>query len=163
MTKSLKPQEMTFDHIASGKDPTLLSALIGKLIRTYQPVAVQRNSTFLDEVPKNILLQADEKKIAAFLGSAFYLTARCSKDTCIKISAGEFSDILWIQIKDSNTFNSYALLSKMQHLQKLARTMGGSLDVTRIRSKETTIIFSIANKKNNESPYHNHIVFNAFE
>lgn len=132
-------------------EPYMLNQLVKKLIEFYQPVAVNQNSFFVNEVPQNILLKVDWKILATILGSILYIIARCGKNTCIRISAKRNNDLLVMHVKDNNSFNSYAVLSKLIHLQMLARKIGGVLDVTSIHKSEITISFSFSNKKNSRS------------
>ena len=127
---------------------TLLQ-LTKQLLANYQPVAVKQNSFFINDVPSHLPLYADRQILETLLGSLFYLTARCGRDTCIKVTAKAYHDVLLLHIVDTSTFNSYAILSQLQHLQILAEKIGGFLDITSRRNKFTTISFSFMNRKDN--------------
>lgn len=137
-----------------------LKQLVKKLVANYQPVAVSQNSFFINEVPEHLLLYADKQVLATLLGSLFYITARCGKNTCIKISAKRYHDVLLLHVIDTSTHNSYSILSELQHLQILAEKIGGFLDITSRRNKQTTISFSFMNRKENGLKIDEHPVVN---
>ncbi|MBL7762693.1 MAG: HAMP domain-containing histidine kinase [Chitinophagaceae bacterium] len=126
-----------------------LKQLVKKLVATYQPIAVNQNSFFINEVPEHLLLHADKQVLSTLLGSLLYLTARCGKNTCIKISAKRYHDVLLLHVVDTCTENSYSILTELQHLKILAEKIGGFLDITSRRNKQTTISFSFMNRKEN--------------
>lgn len=123
-----------------------LKQVISNLLLSYQPVAVKQNSFFVNEIPGELTVEADKNVLVTMLGSLFYMTARCSKDTCIRISASMYENVLMLYVKDGSASNNYSILSSLQHLQMLAEKLGGFFHLSGQNSKATSIAFSLPNK-----------------
>src|SRR5262249_22865071 len=78
-----------------------LNTLVKQLVANYQPVAVKQNSFFINDVPPHLQLHADKQVLATILGSVLYVTARCGRDTCIKLTAKAYHDVLLLHIVDT--------------------------------------------------------------
>ncbi len=140
---------MKFPIKNHGEKPEIkpsLQQITRRLLASYQPVAVKQRSFFINDVPPGLTVEADTDTLSTLLGSIFYITGRLCRNTCIKISAKAYHDVILMHIKDTSTFNSYAILSELQHLQLLAGKIGGYVEVTSQRKKETTIAFSFINR-----------------
>ncbi|MCW3118860.1 MAG: hypothetical protein JWM28_2942 [Chitinophagaceae bacterium] len=120
-----------------------LKEIISSLLLSYQPVAVRQNSFFVNEIPHEITVEADKNTLNTLLGSLFYVMARCSKDTCIRVSAKANENVLLLYVKDSNTLNNYSILASLQHLQMLAEKLGGFFHLSGKDSKATSVAFSL--------------------
>ena len=123
-----------------------LKEIISSLLLSYQPVAVRQNSFFVNEIPQELTVEADKNVLSTLLGSLLYVTARCSRDTCIRISAKAHENVLLLYVKDANCTNNYSILSSLQHLQLLADKLGGFFHLSGQDSKATSIAFSLPNK-----------------
>jgi hypothetical protein len=130
-----------------------LQQITQRLLGIYQPVAIKQKSILINNVPPGLTIEADKIILFKSLGSILHTTSRLSNNTRIKISAKAYHDVVLMHIKDSSTCNSYAVLSEMPHLQLLAGKIGGFIEVTSQRKKETTIAFSFINR-----PEHYHII-----
>ncbi len=128
-----------------------LQHVVRRLLTTYQPLAVKQNSLFVNDVPPALTVLTDRYTVSTLLGNLFSMLARCCRNTCIKISAKAYHDIILIHIKDSSTYNSYTVSSELQHMQLLSGKIGGYLELTSQRKKETTISFSFINRS--EHPF----------
>jgi len=122
-----------------------LEQLINRLLSSYQPVAVNQKSFFINEVSPDLFVATDQEVLCTLLGSLFYIVARCSSDTSITISATAYEDITVLHITDSRV-NNYAVLYKFQHLQMLSEKIGGFLDISNQRNKQTIISYSFRSK-----------------
>ena len=134
------------NHRGTSEKKPSLQQITRRLLASYQPVAVKQRSFFINDVPPGLTVEADMNTLTTLLGSLFYMIGRLCRDTCIKISAKSYHDVILMHIKDTSTFNSYAILSELQHLQLLAEKIGGYVELTSQRKKETTIAFSFINK-----------------
>ena len=123
-----------------------LQHIVQSLVLNYQNVAVTQNSFFVNEVPPTLCISADKGLVTTLLGNLFSLVANYCKDTCIKISAKAYHDVIVMHIKDTSTFNNYVLTSHLQNLQIGADKIGGFVEITSQRKKETTIAFSFINQ-----------------
>ena len=122
-----------------------LRELINGLLKSYQAVAVEQKSTFINEIPAELPVLANKEILTSLLSSLLYIIARCSRDTRIRINAKSFHDVMVLHIKDSSSNDSYRVLSEFEHLKIYAQQIAGSLEITSQRNKETTIAFSFVN------------------
>ncbi|HVZ57869.1 MAG TPA: hypothetical protein VG870_14515 [Chitinophagaceae bacterium] len=122
-----------------------LRDLVFQLLESYQPIAVQQHSYFLNEIPADCTLHTDRNLLATLLGSIFYVMARCGQETCIRVSAQAFQNDIFLEVKDTGTSNSYPVLVGLQHLRLLAAKMGGHVDLSGHRENAATILFSFPN------------------
>ena len=134
-----------FRPVAANQIP--LKQIVSNLLLSYQPVAVKQNSFFVNEIPLGLSVEADKNVLVTMLGSLFYVTARCSKNTCIRVSAKVYDNVLLLYIKDSSSQNNYSILSDLQHLHLLADKLGGFFHLSGTDSKATSIAFSLPNKQ----------------
>ena len=125
---------------------TNLKQLIGQLIHSYQPVAVQQHSFFVNNISTELYTGTDPDTLNAMLGSLLYIIARCSKDSCILIDAIPHGNTMELSLKDNNAVNNYAVLYEFQHLKLLAQRLNGFLNINNLQNKETVISFSFDNR-----------------
>jgi hypothetical protein len=123
-----------------------LQHIVQSLVVNYHNAAVSQNSFFVNEVPATLAISADKGTVTDLLGNIFSLVANYCRDTCIKISAKAYHDVIVMHIKDTSAFNNYVLDSELQNLKTGADKIGGFLEVTSQRKKETTIAFSFINQ-----------------
>ena len=122
-----------------------LNELISRLISSYQPLAENQKSFFINDVPTGLLVVADREVLGTLLGSLFYIAARSSKNNSISIYANSYEDRAVITITDSSPSGTYSILYEFQHLQLLSNELGGFLEISSYRNKETTISFNFQN------------------
>jgi hypothetical protein len=125
-----------------GTETICLHDLVTQLLNSYQPVAVQRHSYFVNDIPADCSIQADRDVLATLLGSIFYIMARCGQETCIRISAQALQNDVYLEVKDTCTNNSYPVLLGLKHVQMLATKIGGHVDLSGYRENAATILFS---------------------
>lgn len=106
-----------------------LKPIISQLLLSYQQVAVKQHSFFVNDTPGELVVAADKNILCTLLGSVLYLAARCSRNSCIRIYAETSNGKVVLCVKDSATFNSYAVLAGLQHLQLLADKLGGVISI----------------------------------
>jgi hypothetical protein len=123
-----------------------LQHIVQSLVSNYQNVATTQNSFFVNEVPPTLCISTDRGLITTLLENLFSLVTGYCRDTCIKISAKAYHDVIVMHIKDTSTFNNYVLTSQLQNLQIGADKIGGFVEITSQRKKETTIAFSFINQ-----------------
>ncbi|MBS1573721.1 MAG: HAMP domain-containing histidine kinase [Bacteroidetes bacterium] len=123
-----------------------LQHIVQSLVVNYQKVAVHQNSFFVNEVPASLAIAADKKMVVDLLRNLFSLVTNYCRNTCIKISAKAYHDVIVMHIKDTSTFNNTIPTVELQNLQTGADKIGGLLEITSQRKKETTIAFSFVNQ-----------------
>ena len=122
-----------------------LNQLLSKLLPGFQQLAVDRKSFFINDVPRNILVNTDNNIVASVLADLLRIVSSKADNSCIRISAKSFHDVILIHVKDNNGCNNYVLDANFFQVQPLADKIGGFIDVTSQRKKATTIAFSFSN------------------
>ncbi|MES1215493.1 MAG: hypothetical protein ABUT20_08250, partial [Bacteroidota bacterium] len=119
-----------------------LRKLLSDLMPELQQGAMQRKSFFVNDIADDILVRANRRILAKVLTELLGIVSRNALNSCIRISAKVYHDVVLMHVKDNNTSNSYALGSSLSQVQPLVNSIGGFVDITSMRLKETTIAFS---------------------
>lgn len=124
---------------------TTLHDLLDQLLRSFRPTATKNGCQLLNDVTESITIHTDEQVLSSIIGDVLHTVISNAKDSNIRISAKVYSNIIVLHVKDQSSFNNYAVSAGLQKLQPLAEKIGGYLDITSYRLKETTIAFSFLN------------------
>lgn len=126
-------------------ESSVLREIVDHLVTSFSFKATSNKNFFVNEIPGHLQLSADPQRIAAVLSGLLSAVVSCAKDSCIRLSAKIYGNIILVQVKDSSSFNSHAIESQVQKLQPLAEKMKGSVGVTSKRNSVTTITFGFPN------------------
>jgi hypothetical protein len=119
-----------------------LNELVERLAAGILPTAVRKKSFIVNDVPAELFIDTDEDVLAAVLSSLLQTVVNHAENSCIRVTAKAYGDIIIVNITDSNTANSYAVASALPRVQPLAEKIGGYLSMIRQWEKITTITFS---------------------
>ncbi|HEX7904479.1 MAG TPA: hypothetical protein VF487_11415 [Chitinophagaceae bacterium] len=119
-----------------------LRPFVSVLLNSFRPTAIRNGSILVNDIPKDIQIDADRDLLASVLGGLLAHVITIAKDSCIQISAKVYTNVILLHIKDHNTISS---ISIENNLQLLAEKMGGFVGVSSQRKKLTTIAFSFPN------------------
>ncbi len=129
---------------------TGLYELASRLVNTFLDKASRNNSFFINEIPQDLLLDANPQMFASVLSGLLSTVVSFAKDSCIRLTAKTYGNVILVQVKDSNTFYKYSIDKEIEKLQPLAEKMKGSISVTSQRKKLTTITFGFPNFQLND-------------
>lgn len=129
---------------------TGLYELASRLVNTFLDKASRNNSFFINEIPQDLLLDANPQMFASVLSGLLSTVVSFAKDSCIRLTAKTYGNVILLQVKDSNTFYKYSIDKEIKKLQPLAEKMKGSISVTSQRKKLTTITFGFPNFQLND-------------
>lgn len=142
-----------------------LRQMAGRLANSFLPVAMHNKSFFINDIPENLYVDTNPNLVASVLGGLLSSVVSHAKDSCIRLSAKAYSNVILVHVKDCNSFSHYSPENGLKQLQLLAEKMGGFVSVTSQRENVTTFAFSFPNmpltacsRKNNDPVY----LFNAF-
>jgi len=107
--------------------------------------AVQRNSFIINDVPRDFQIISDESILAAILNNLLSTVVSNTENSCIRIKATEYEDIISIYIRDNSSYSNYAVNANLEQAKILARKMNGSLTIRNMEEKFTTILLSFPN------------------
>jgi signal transduction histidine kinase len=134
----MKIMEQTINNPAK----TVLQNVVDKLINTLSTVATRNKSSFVNDIPSKLDIGTDENGVISVINGLLRSVINNSRESCIRISAKEmYGKMVTISVKDSNSFNTYAVACSLQDVVPLAEKLGGRLDIISERRKETTIAF----------------------
>jgi hypothetical protein len=122
-----------------------LHAIVNQVMSDYMPEAKINKNSVQNDIPNKLPITANEELLTTVLSGMFHAIVSNARNSSIRVVAKTYNDIVLVHVKDSNTCNNYAVASGLARFRSLAEKMGGYLDITSQRSKETTIAFSFPN------------------
>ena len=145
----------TMEHTEYNPAKTVLQNVVDHLITTLLPVAVRNNSSFVNDVPSMLNIRGDGNIVASVINGLLRSVINNARETCICISAKEMhGKMIMVAVKDSNSFNTYAVACSLQDVVPLAKMIGGELAITNPKQHVTTVAFKfpIDQQEQNHSP-----------
>ena len=122
-----------------------LHNLMGSLLPGLQQTAVRHKSFFVNDIPEEILISADKNIVSSIVANLLRIVSRNADNSCIRVSAKTYHNVILMQVTDSNTCNNYAIKASLLHVEPLIGKIGGFIDINNHRQKSTTIHFSFSN------------------
>ncbi|HTD93534.1 MAG TPA: hypothetical protein VK644_06975 [Chitinophagaceae bacterium] len=122
-----------------------LYAMVDLLVRNAR-ATTSPNNVMMNEVPENLIVEADQEKLASVMHSLLSSVLDNARNGEIHISAEKFRDIVILEIQDRNNYNGYALGCRLKSVEPEARRMGGDISVKGQRQLVATISFSFPNQ-----------------
>lgn len=119
----------------------LTDFLISKFIR----IAESNRSFFINEIPAHLQFSADKQMLTSVLNGLFSAVVINATDSCIRLSAKSYGNMVLLQVKESSSLNSSSFENEVRKLQPMAEKMRGSVEVTSHRKELTTITFAFPN------------------
>ena len=140
MKKLLNPE-----GIARQQDEDTLQEMISRLVAGSLPAAVLNKSFMINDVPAGIKLFSNTEMITTVLSNLFNTVATHAENSCIRISAKSYSDVILVQLRDRNCINKLTIANSIQQAQPIAEKIGGYIGITSQWKTEATIVFSFPN------------------
>jgi hypothetical protein len=124
--------------------PKNLHQLVGLIAGNSISKAVLRNSFIVNEVPREFQIATDETILAKLLDSLISTVVSSTNDSCIRVRAREYDDIIFFSVRD-NADIDYAVNGRLREVQSLAREMNGNLTVEQLDDKFVNILLTFPN------------------
>lgn len=131
--------------VRTDRAATALKTLVSNLVAGIVPTTVRNKSFIVNDVPAELNFSANPDMIASVLSNLFSIVAVHSTDSCIRISAKSYHDMIQVQLRDQNSCSTYTIAHGLQSTQPIAEKIGGFLGITSQRKNETIIVFSFPN------------------
>lgn len=93
-----------FSHTTSADTTISIHQLVNQLITSLQPLAVRRNNILLNDIPRELLVSADQNTLAYVLSQLVNSAVNSTENQCIHIEAVLTDDHTMIRVKDLHTY-----------------------------------------------------------
>lgn len=131
--------------------PKSLHQLVRLIATNALPSASRNNSFIVNEVPEGYQIIADENILATVLSRIMYSLVNHSVQCCIRISAKEYDDIIFVYMKNTRGFDHEVIDLDLQQVQSYAKKMNGNIGLSKDDDKITGIVFSFPNMNFNKN------------
>ncbi len=125
--------------------PKTINHLAKMIVYNAMPSILRTNSFVVNDVPADLKIIADENMLATVLSRLLYCFVNQAESSCIRISANEYDDIIFVHMKSTRNINNDAINSDLQQAQAYAKKMNGNIGLNREDDKITGIVFSFPN------------------
>ncbi len=122
-----------------------LNQLVSRLATGILPEAVRRKSFIINDIPHEFNISIDEKMLSSVLNGLLYTAVTYSENSCIRISARVYGNIILVYVKDTRRFTHHTMSDRLLQLQPLAQKMGGNVSITTHGREVSAIAFSFPN------------------
>lgn len=124
-----------------------LHNVVGSLINSLAPAANRHKSCIVNDVPIEIRTDVNENLLASVLGSLINAVLRNTQNSCIRITAKLYGNVVLLHIKDNGCFNHSSISQNLTRIQPQVEKLNGFVGITSYRNKLTTIAFSFVNSQ----------------
>ena len=121
-----------------------LKSLVKDLIKGLVHTTTRNNSFVVNDIPADLKLAADAEVVAAVLGNLFNSVATHASESCIRVTAKAYSDVILVQVRDHSIHTS-TMAYNLVTTQQIAERIGGFLGVTSQWKNKTVVVFSFPN------------------
>jgi hypothetical protein len=144
--------KITTTTALNGSSKPPLQNLIDKLTKSLLPLAVRNHSFIVNDVSPGLTINGEENAVISVLDGLLRSVINNARESCIRISAQEmYGKMIIVSVKDSNSFNTYAVACSLQDVVPLAERIGGRLDISSKTGKITTIAFRFPIEQHEQS------------
>lgn len=131
--------------VTGQQEGVTLQTLVSQLVAGIVPITVRRNNFLVNDIPAGLLIQADTENLVTVLSNLFNSVIPYVQNSCLRITAKVFGNVVLVQLRDQTGINSYFIEQHLTDCLPLAEKMGGYIGITSQRDRETTIVFSFLN------------------
>jgi len=110
-------------------------------------IAVNRHSFIINEVLPEFQIETNESSLTILLNQLLSTVVGNSNQSCIRIEAKEYDDVLFLTIKDNSSSASGTVAPNLDAIKTLAREINGTLSISNTDNKIISILLSFPNFK----------------
>jgi hypothetical protein len=122
-----------------------LHEVVDSLVKSLPADAAGNKSFFVNEIPGHLLLGRDPQVVASLLGGLLSTVVSYAKDSCIRLSAKLYGNIILVRVNSSGDVSINGIDRYLQTLLPFAERMRGAIGFTTQRNNTTTICFGFSN------------------
>jgi hypothetical protein len=119
-----------------------LQRLVNHLVNRSKQDNPSFANTIINEVPEGFMVIGDENKLSPVINDLLTTIVMNARNGDIHITADRFNDIATLHIEDRNSYNGYAIASRLHCIESDARKIGGHVGVSGKTQLVSTIFFS---------------------
>lgn len=134
-----------YSEVTSTETWPTLRHMISRLASNYLPVARNNKSYFVNDVPDEVYIDTDPELVATVLNGMLSAVVANASQSCIRVSAKLYGNVILIHVKDYNNLNYCSVENGLQQLQPFAEKVGGHVSVTSQRHNVATFAFGFPN------------------
>ena len=131
--------------VAGQQESIALQTLVSHLVAGTVPMAVRGRNFLVNDIPPDLVVHADIEMVKAVLKNLFTSVIPYVEDSCIRITAKVYGNVVLVQLRDHTGINSYFMEQHLADFQPMAEKIGGYIGITSQRDNEMTIVFSFSN------------------
>ena len=103
---------------------TTLHQVINRITERSLPDSVRKKSFIVNDVEDQLLIPADENKVASILSGIICLVIDNTDNGCIRISAQKTQDAVVVSVKETGITRNKMIIQQIERLCLLAEKMG---------------------------------------
>ncbi|MFI5133907.1 MAG: hypothetical protein ACHQEB_06195 [Chitinophagales bacterium] len=119
-----------------------LDRMVTRLLPRFQPAAVRQKSFIINDVPPDFYVDTDKEILAAAISSLFVSFISRTHNSCIRVTAKRYNNIVLLRLKDANTGFTSVSDYNWQEARSLAAKLGGCVIIDDMYQKSATITLS---------------------
>ncbi|WP_276503189.1 hypothetical protein [Terrimonas pollutisoli] len=123
------------------ENSTQIHEVADRLVKSFLPEAVSNQNFFINDIPTTLQFREESPVAVSVLGGLLSAIATCAKNSCIRLTAKLYGNIVFIHVKNSNGFNSHIIQGRLQQLQVLAGKTKGAVGFTSHQNAVTSVTF----------------------
>src|SRR4051812_11834080 len=94
--------------VAPSQHPARLFHLVEQLVKSSQPSIDKSQSCVVNDIPEDLEVKTDPEMLSTVISGMLGIAIVHAKDSCIRISATLKSNMVLLNLRDYNRFNSYS-------------------------------------------------------
>jgi len=125
-----------------------LNSLVEQLVSQFQSLALRQGSFVVNNVAADFYVSTDKNNLATVISSLLSSVISGGRDSCIRVSAKRFNNIILFHLQDSNSAFTKDADRDWHEVNMLAGKLGGCIIEDEVRKKHATITFSFRSLAN---------------
>jgi len=122
-----------------------LHKLVSELVEGLLPLTTKRHNLVLNEIPRDLYVEADENMLAYIFWSLINAAIQSTQNECIHIEALPVGDRMVIRIKDVGTYFHHTISREYRQIQYVAEKLGGNISIENGKDYGTNAAFCMSN------------------
>lgn len=121
-----------------------LNQLVSRLLDSYIPLAVAKNSFIINDVQRDLQVKADEQVLSLVVSNLLTNAIDTSKMVCIRVEAIKTETGVQIRVRHNGASYYSTVTNSFSQAMEAARMLGGNINIYNRWNEGTTITFYLA-------------------